>query len=57
MSPKFWLLFSYEQQQGVNVEEFTTKEELNKYLETIQDQGSIEYLEVISGFTLTKRIA
>ena len=54
MSPKFWLILNFNNDKGTEIIEFLTKEELNI---AISDLGTEDLvgLEVISGFTLTKR--
>lgn len=57
MNPKFWLItkFEFEDSTDCIVEEFNTKEELNLAITSINTEWLVS-LEVISGFTLTKRV-
>ena len=54
MTPKFWLHIKLEDGEYL-VLEFDTKEELNDYLVTCDEPEKIVSLEVVSGFSITKR--
>ena len=54
MNPKFWLIIEMSTGDSF-VEEFETKEELNKFLITFPEAYKMRSLEVISGFSITKR--
>ena len=54
MNPKFWLII--EMSTGDTfVEEFETKEQLNDFLVTFPEAEKMRSLEVVSGFSITKR--
>ena len=54
MNPKFWIIIEMSTGDSF-VEEFETKESLNDFLVTFPEADKIRSLEVISGFSITKR--
>lgn len=57
MNPKYWLILEIGNSSSayVEVHEFSERDDLNKYIGTMSTEGLIS-LEVISGFSLTKRV-
>ena len=63
MNPSFWLIKKYkfpiegaegEFHEVIEVDEFSNKEDLNKSVVKIQTDN-LDFMEVISGFSLVKR--
>ena len=54
MNPKFWLIIDMSTGDTF-VQEFPNKEELNDFLLTFPETEKIRSLEVVSGFSITKR--